>query len=72
MIPKMFGKLGKNKTPEAAIILCGIACVAAPFLEEAFWYGWLMLHLLAVLLPICSYLFPSVFSEKETGDGKAL
>lgn len=30
MIPKMFGKLGKNKTPEAAIILCGIACVAAP------------------------------------------
>ena len=31
MIPKMFGKLGKNKTPEAAIILCGIACVAAPF-----------------------------------------
>ena len=31
MIPKIFGKLGKNKTPEAAIILCGIACVAAPF-----------------------------------------
>lgn len=31
MIPKMFGKLGKNKTPEAAIILCGIACVVAPF-----------------------------------------
>ncbi len=31
MIPKMFGKLGKHKTPEAAIILCGIACVAAPF-----------------------------------------
>ncbi len=25
MIPKVFGKLGKNKTPEAAIILCGIA-----------------------------------------------
>ena len=31
MIPKMFGKLGKHKTPEAAIILCGIACVVAPF-----------------------------------------
>ena len=31
MIPKMFGKLGKHKTPEAAIILGGIACVAAPF-----------------------------------------
>ncbi len=31
MIPEVFGKLGKNKTPEAAIILCGIACVAAPF-----------------------------------------
>lgn len=31
MIPKMFGKLGKHKTPEAAIILCGISCVAAPF-----------------------------------------
>lgn len=31
MIPKMFGKLGKHKTPEAPIILCGIACVAAPF-----------------------------------------
>lgn len=31
MIPKMFGKLRKHKTPEAAIILCGIACVAAPF-----------------------------------------
>ncbi len=31
MIPAFFGKLGKNKTPEAAIILCGIACVVAPF-----------------------------------------
>ncbi len=31
MIPEVFGKLGKNKTPEAAIILCGVACVAAPF-----------------------------------------
>lgn len=31
MIPKMFGKLGKHKTPESAIILCGIACVVAPF-----------------------------------------
>ena len=31
MIPKVFGKLGKYKTPEAAIILCGIACVVAPF-----------------------------------------
>ena len=31
MIPKMFRKLGKHKTPEAAIILCGIACVVAPF-----------------------------------------
>ncbi len=31
MIPRMFGKLGKHKTPEAAIILCGIACVVAPF-----------------------------------------
>ena len=31
MIPKMFGKLGKHKTPEAAIILWGIACVVAPF-----------------------------------------
>ena len=28
---KKIGKLGKNKTPGAAIILCGIACVAAPF-----------------------------------------
>ena len=27
----MIPKLGKHKTPEAAIILCGIACVAAPF-----------------------------------------
>lgn len=31
MIPKKFGELGKNKTPEAAISLCGIACVVAPF-----------------------------------------
>lgn len=31
MIPEFFGKLGKHKTPEAAIILCGIACVVAPF-----------------------------------------
>ena len=31
MIPAMFGKLGKHKTPEAAIILCGIACCIAPF-----------------------------------------
>ncbi len=31
MIPEFFGKLGKNKTPEAAIILCGIACCIAPF-----------------------------------------
>ncbi len=31
MIPDFFGKLGKNKTPEAAIILCGIACCIAPF-----------------------------------------
>lgn len=31
MIPKAFGKLGKHKTPEAAIILCGIACCIAPF-----------------------------------------
>ncbi len=31
MIPAFFGKLGKNKTPEAAIILCGIACCIAPF-----------------------------------------
>lgn len=31
MIPGKFGELGKNKTPEAAIILCGIACCIAPF-----------------------------------------
>ena len=31
MIPQAFGKLGKYKTPEAAIILCGVACVIAPF-----------------------------------------
>lgn len=31
MIPKKFGELGKHKTPTAAIILCGIACVVAPF-----------------------------------------
>lgn len=31
MIPEFFGKLGKHKTPEAAIILCGIACCIAPF-----------------------------------------
>lgn len=31
MIPSVFGKLGKHKTPEAAIILCGIACCIAPF-----------------------------------------
>lgn len=31
MIPEKFGKLGKHKTPEAAIILCGIACCIAPF-----------------------------------------
>ena len=31
MIPERFGKLGKHKTPEDAIILCGIACCIAPF-----------------------------------------
>lgn len=31
MIPEFLGKLGKNKTPEAALVLCGIACCAAPF-----------------------------------------
>ncbi len=31
MIPESFGKLGKNKTPVHAIILCGIACCIAPF-----------------------------------------
>lgn len=31
MVPAFLGKLGKNKTPEAALILCGIACCAAPF-----------------------------------------
>ena len=29
MIPERFGKLGKHKTPEDAIILCGIACCIA-------------------------------------------
>lgn len=31
MIPEVFGKLGKHKTPVAAIILCGVACCIAPF-----------------------------------------
>lgn len=31
MIPEKFGTLGKNKTPEVAIILCGAACCIAPF-----------------------------------------
>ena len=31
MIPSLFGKLGKHKTPEAAILLCGLACCIAPF-----------------------------------------
>lgn len=31
MLPERFGKLGKRKTPTAAILLCGAACVIAPF-----------------------------------------
>ena len=31
MIPERYGKLGKYKTPEHAIILCGLACCIAPF-----------------------------------------
>lgn len=31
MVPAFLGKLGKHKTPTAALILCGIACCAAPF-----------------------------------------
>ncbi len=31
MIPGKFGELGKYKTPEAAIYLCGAACCIAPF-----------------------------------------
>ena len=31
MLPERFGKLGKRNTPVAAIILCGVACMIAPF-----------------------------------------
>ncbi|MBQ9156801.1 MAG: APC family permease [Eubacterium sp.] len=31
MLPEIFGRLGKNKTPSAAIILCGLLCCIAPF-----------------------------------------
>lgn len=31
MLPERFGKLGKRKTPTAALLLCGAACVIAPF-----------------------------------------
>ncbi len=31
MIPERFGQLGKRKTPTAAIILCGVCCIIAPF-----------------------------------------
>ncbi|MFQ9516393.1 MAG: APC family permease [Eubacterium sp.] len=31
MLPVIFSKLNKNKTPVFAIILCGIACALAPF-----------------------------------------
>lgn len=31
MVPEGLGRLGKNKTPVAALILCGIACCIAPF-----------------------------------------
>ncbi len=31
MLPAQFGKLGKRKTPTAAIILCGVCCMIAPF-----------------------------------------
>ena len=31
MLPERFGKLGKHKTPVAATVLCGIACMVAPF-----------------------------------------
>ncbi len=31
MLPERFGELGKRKTPRAAIILCGICCMIAPF-----------------------------------------
>ena len=31
MLPRVFSKLGKHKTPAPALILCGACCVAAPF-----------------------------------------
>ncbi len=31
MLPEKFGELGKKKTPKAAIILCGVCCMIAPF-----------------------------------------
>ena len=72
MIPKMFGKLGKTKRRKQPLSSAELPVWQRRFLEEAFWYGWLMLHLLAVLLPICSYLFPSVFSEKRNRRWKGL
>ncbi len=31
MLPEKFGELGKKKTPVTALLLCGAACVIAPF-----------------------------------------
>ena len=31
MLPARFGELGKNKTPVAGIVLCGVACIIAQF-----------------------------------------
>ena len=31
MLPKIFGELGKKKTPTAAILLVGFCCFIAPF-----------------------------------------
>ena len=56
MIPKMFGKLGKHKTPEAAIILCGIACVVAPF----FGRGVLVWLVDAASFCVIAYMFVSI------------
>ena len=57
MIPKMFGKLGKHKTPEAAIILCGIACVVAPFFGRGL-LVWLVDA--ASLGCVIAYMFVSI------------
>ena len=39
MLPKIFGELGKKKTPTAAILLVGFCCFIAPFL----WQGCIIM-----------------------------